>query len=120
LWSVIWSPAGDFRRNLVQAAGLLPPGFPLKMRFLPIVAGAMMATSISDPGLACAALTAGPKGRVTEVVDGDTVILDSGVQVRLIGMQAPKLPLGRDDFVTWPGAPEAKRFLEALVLGQQV
>lgn len=90
------------------------------MRFLPIVAGVMMATSISDPGLACAALTPGPTARVTEVVDGDTVLLDSGVQVRLIGMQAPKLPLGREDFVTWPGAAEAKRFLEALVLGKEV
>lgn len=59
-------------------------------------------------------------GLITEVVDGDTVLLDSGLAVRLIGMQAPKLPLGREDFPTWPLAPEAKAVLEELALGKEV
>ncbi len=39
---------------------------------------------------------------------------------RLVGIQAPKLPLGRPGFSTWPLAWEAKRALERLVLGQRV
>lgn len=69
---------------------------------------------------ACADLRPGPQGRVVEVTDGDTVILDTGQAVRLIGTQAPKLPLGRDGFETWPLAPEARAALEALSLGKQV
>ena len=39
---------------------------------------------------ACEGLRDGPKGTVTEVVDGDTLLLDTGRVVRLIGIQAPK------------------------------
>lgn len=53
-------------------------------------------------------------GRVIEVVDGDTVKLDSGREVRLVGIQAPKLPLGRRGFAEWPLAGEAKAKLESL------
>lgn len=60
-------------------------------------------------------LPAGDPGRVVEVVDGDTVILDTGVEVRMVGIQAPKLPLGRAGFRAWPLSEEAKATLQALV-----
>jgi len=69
---------------------------------------------------ACEGLVDGPKGIVASVTDGDTVVLDTGVVVRLIGTQAPKLPLGRDGFETWPKADESKAALEALALGKPV
>lgn len=72
------------------------------------------------PVLACADLTPGITAQVVAVTDGDTVILDSGDKVRLIGLQAPKLPLGRPDFDPWPLADEAKAKLEELSLGQTV
>lgn len=59
-------------------------------------------------------------GRVAEIVDGDTVFLDDGTEVRLVGLQAPKLPLGRRGFAAWPLADEARDRLAALVLGRQV
>jgi micrococcal nuclease len=68
----------------------------------------------------CAGLTNGPRGVVTTVTDGDTVILDSGLVIRLIGTQAPKLPLGREGFDSWPMAEEAKDALETLVLNKEV
>ena len=71
------------------------------------------------PGAAAALERAGG-GTVVEVVDGDTVILDSGLEVRLVGIQAPKLPLGRAGFVAWPLADEAKAALEDLVLNRAV
>jgi len=54
------------------------------------------------------------------VADGDTLTLDDGVIVRLVGIQAPKLPLGRPGFKAWPLADEAKSALEALGLGRRV
>ncbi|MGF1627675.1 MAG: thermonuclease family protein [Alphaproteobacteria bacterium] len=67
-----------------------------------------------------APLEAGGEAEVMAVIDGDTVVLDDGREVRLVGIQSPKLPLGRPDFPTWPLAEEARQALEALVLGQRV
>ena len=109
----------DFRRNSVQARSV-DLGPDLLKRYALGLAVATVALSMSGAGMACADLRPGPKGTVTSVTDGDTVILDNGLVVRLIGMQAPKLPLGREDFPTWPKAEEAKTRLESLVLGQTV
>ena len=57
---------------------------------------------------------------VAEVLDGDSLVLDDGRRVRLVGIQAPQLPRGRQDFEAWPLAMEAKAALEALALGQSV
>ncbi|QYO76443.1 thermonuclease family protein [Devosia salina] len=70
--------------------------------------------------LACEGLRMVRGGLVTQVTDGDTVVLDSGQVVRMIGTQAPKLPLGRDGFAAWPLASEAKAELERLALNKQV
>ena len=58
------------------------------------------------PAFAAGGLEDGGRAVVSEVVDGDTVKLGSAIagatQVRLVGIQAPKLPLGRPGFVAWP------------------
>jgi endonuclease YncB( thermonuclease family) len=54
------------------------------------------------------------------VVDGDTLALEGGKEVPFVGIQAPKLPLGRANFSTWPLAPEAKTAVETLTLGGEV
>ncbi len=69
---------------------------------------------------ASAELVAGASGLVVEVVDGDTLVLEDGTQVRLVGIQAPKLPLGRPSFEAWPLADEAKAALEDMALGARV
>jgi len=58
--------------------------------------------------------------RAVEIVDGDTLVLDDGRQVRLVGIQAPKLPLGRAGFEPWPLADEAKAALAELTLGREL
>lgn len=60
------------------------------------------------------------RGSVKSIVDGDTVVLQTGVEIRLVGIQAPKLPLGRRGFQAWPLAAEAKRALSAITLGKLV
>lgn len=69
-------------------------------------------------------LTKGPTVTVTEVIDGDTVTVEPPVngatEVRLVGIQAPKLSLGRKGFEPWPLGEEAKSALTSLVLGETV
>jgi endonuclease YncB( thermonuclease family) len=62
----------------------------------------------------------GPKGTVNSVVDGDTLILDNGIVVRLVGIQAPHLALGRAGEIDWPKGAEAKAALEGIALGKPV
>ncbi len=79
---------------------------------------ALSASSAS--AMACAQLRTVEGGVVAEVTDGDTLVLDDGQVVRLIGTQAPKLPLGRENYPTWPLAPEAKAALGELAGGKEV
>jgi micrococcal nuclease len=83
-----------------------------------VAVAAVVMSSVASS--ACEGLRDGPKGRVTEVVDGDTVLLDTGLVVRLIGIQAPKLALGREGLVDWPKSRESKAALVALALNQPV
>ncbi len=52
------------------------------------------------PAAGAEALEAGGQATVLEVVDGDTLVLGDRTEVRLAGIQAPKLPLGRPGFET--------------------
>lgn len=80
-----------------------------------------------------AGLEPGGTGIVREIVDGDTLVAEmtateaatpaeaamgSKIPIRLVGIQAPKLPLGRPDFDPWPLGEEAKAALSGLALGQ--
>lgn len=77
-------------------------------------AGAPAADILAGP------LEPGGTAEIVEVIDGDTVVLEDGREVRLVGIQAPKLPLGRPGFETWPLAEDAKRTLEEIALGRTV
>ena len=109
----------DFRRNLLQP--------PVRRRVGPdllaihAVLGALAVSVMSMlPAAGCDGLRDGPKGTVTQVVDGDTLMLDNGLVVRLIGIQAPHLKLGREGLDDWPKGPEAKAALEAIALNRPV
>ncbi|MGL1922478.1 MAG: thermonuclease family protein [Hyphomicrobiales bacterium] len=65
-------------------------------------------------------LKQGGTDKIVEIVDGDTVILSSGKQVRMVGTQAPKLALSRKKFIDWPLADIAKNELENIALGKDV
>lgn len=87
------------------------------MRRFALIALLLFATPTA--GLAFS-LPADSTAKVTAVIDGDTVTLADGREVRLVGIQAPKLPLGRRGFAEWPLAGEAKTRLESLALNQDV
>lgn len=58
--------------------------------------------------------------RVIKIIDGDTVLLENNITVRLVGLQAPKIALGRKKFNEWPLGYQAKEALSTLALNQQV
>lgn len=74
-------------------------------------AGALAAASLP------AGLEAGERVVVREVVDGDTVRLADGRELRLIGIEAPKRPLARPADQPWPLAEQARAALAGLVGG---
>ena len=70
--------------------------------------------------VACDGLAEGPSGTVTKVLDGDTLVLDSGIVVRLLGVKAPDGAGKRAGAVAEPMAADAEAALRKLVLGQPV
>ena len=71
---------------------------------------ALALAACGGPGLD--QLAAGPKAIVVEVRNGDSVLLQGGQTVRLVGVESPRL--GE------PYADEARQALAALVQGQEV
>jgi micrococcal nuclease len=63
----------------------------------------------------------GGHGAVTEVMDGDGFKMKGVAEdIRMLGIQAPKLPKGRRNFQPWPESADAQRALDALVKGHAV
>lgn len=98
----------------------ISPGRDLFKTTLAHLATLAALSSVSAAAAACQDLTMAPGGTVVQVTDGDTIVLDDGRIIRMIGTQAPKLALGRDDFDPWPLAEPSKRALSDMVLGKTV
>lgn len=60
----------------------------------------------------------GETARVVRIIDGDSLVLDGGQTVRLVGIEAPRL--GRRGDPDQPFAEQSARMLESLVLGRMV
>ncbi len=99
-------------------------GLYLFNQFLSIIKGSVVFIILTfvflQPTLGCEMLKNGYSAKVTTITDGDSVVLENGSRVRLIGIQAPKLALGRENFKDWPLANEAKQALSSLILGKKV
>lgn len=57
---------------------------------------------------------------VVEIIDGDTLILENKMEVRLVGLQSPKIALGRKGYKEWPLGYAAKEALSELTLNKKV
>lgn len=94
------------------------------LKAVPLLAGLFLLAPWGPPAGAApvlpAGLAEGGSAVVAEVMDGDTLVLEDGREVRLVGIQAPKLPLGRAGFETWPMAEAARAALAQLALGRPV
>ena len=86
--------------------------------FRNLIAGGVLALFAGLGPAGAAALETGGQATMSEVIDGDTLVLENGATVRLVGIQAPKLPLGRKGFEAQPLAEEARVLLENLTRGR--
>lgn len=59
------------------------------------------------------------QGAVADISDGDTVTLTDGRIVRLVGIQAPKITLGRRNFAPWPLGQPARDYIGQLAMGRK-
>jgi len=65
-------------------------------------------------------LQPGPVHAVARVIDGETLALDDGTEVRLIGALAPRRSDVASEDASWPPEPEARAALERIVAGRSV
>lgn len=82
------------------------------------VLGAAAALAQSTPS--CVGLEPGPSRTVSRIVDGETVALDDGTELRLIGALAPRAMDAGADPGTWPMEAATIAALRELVLGKSV
>ena len=86
--------------------------------FRNLIAGGVLALFAGLGPAGAVVLETGGQATMSEVIDGDTLVLENGATVRLVGIQAPKLPLGRKGFEAQPLAEEARMLLENLTRGR--
>ena len=98
-----------------------PPPSPRRLRPVAVVAlaacvGASPPSAIAE-GAVCE-LEAGPRGTVARVLDGETLVLDDGNEVRLVGALAPRAMDAAREVPAWPAEAAAAAALSELVLGR--
>ncbi len=86
---------------------------------LVLLASPSAAQEPHEPPPACE-LHAGPTRAVVRVIDAETVLLDDGREVRLIGALAPRSPDMSPDAAPWLPEERAEAALRHLVLGSSV
>lgn len=95
---------------------MLPEGQDLRASQLAVA----VAPGVTAPAAEPLRLRDGVRGTVSAIVDGDTLLLDTGLVVRLVGIQAPHLALDRPGLTDWPRAAESRAALAQITLGQRV
>lgn len=86
-----------------------------------VLAYAALAAPVPAFGAVPDSLLEGGSGVIGTVHDGDTIRFKNGVaDIRLVGIQAPKLPQGRRNPTAWPMADESRAALRGLLEGRSI
>ena len=83
-------------------------------------ASLLLAASAAEMEVLCPGLQSGPTRTVTRILDAETVVLDDGTELRLIGALAPRAIDADADPGAWPAETAATEALRALVLGKSI
>jgi endonuclease YncB( thermonuclease family) len=73
-----------------------------------------------EPTASCAGLEPGPTRTVARIIDGETVALDDGAELRLIGALAPRASDADAEPGAWPMEAAAMQALRGLLLGKTI
>jgi len=84
------------------------------------VAAISATAAADDAAFEPCTLVPGPTQTVARVLDAETLVLDDGTAVRLIGALAPRARDAGAQAGTWPPEIDAIKFLSDLVLGKKV
>jgi endonuclease YncB( thermonuclease family) len=84
-----------------------------------MLVGQLHAAAAAGPEV-CPGLAPGPARTVTRILDGETVALDDGTELRLIGALAPRAIDADAEAGTWPAETAAMEALRGLVLGKSI
>lgn len=103
-------------RNVRQRE--IVPGAVLGLMFATWLAAGAKAAESTAPDTC--SLQPGPTRTVTRIIDGETVALDDGKEVRLVGALAPRARDAGADEGAWPLEEAAKTSLAELALGKRV
>ncbi len=87
---------------------------------LSLQTGTEVGAQPGERALPCAGLETGPMRTVARVIDGETVALDDGTELRLIGALAPRAIDAGAEPGTWPLELAAQEELRALILGKSI
>lgn len=85
-----------------------------------ILFAAALALLSKPPGALACPLEEGFRARAVSVIDGETVLLEDGTLVRLVGALAPAAPGWWKKAQAWHAAERAKQTLAKLVEGREV
>ncbi|HWK32134.1 MAG TPA: thermonuclease family protein, partial [Hyphomicrobium sp.] len=85
-----------------------------------LFAAAGMTLAETDGEPSTCTLEAGAAGSVVRIIDAETVLLDGGIEVRLIGALAPRSPELSPDAQPWLPEEDATAALRELTLGRTV
>lgn len=103
---------GKIRRNAGKLAATLAA--------FGLLLGQLSGLRAAENVTTCAALEAGPPRTVTRVIDGETLALDDGSELRLAGTLAPRAIDVGGEPGTWRMETAAIDALQALVLGRSI
>lgn len=99
---------GSRARNIARLAGL---GALISATLPAIADDALPAPCVLEPG---------PVRTVTRVLDGETLVLDDGSAVRLVGALAPRARDAGAEAGAWPPETQSLQTLSNLVLGKRI
>lgn len=90
------------------------------MRALLLLCFLMSGPASAGDTAACTGLSEGPWATISHIIDGETVRLHDGRELRLAGILAPRPEDAAAAAWKWPSAVAARAELEALALGREV
>lgn len=94
--------------------------FAVSLAVVAMLCAACSTLASSQDALPCSELERGPARTVSRIIDGETLALDDGSEVRLVGALAPRaLDAGAAEGA-WPIEQAAREALGALVLGKTI